>query len=224
MFVTTGAESTAFGGAPIGARSDAYFLRIEQPADFAWDGAAPGQRNAPWHWGSVTLDDDGEIQPGSVRMMNCATAKDLQVAEEIKRIGRGRWHVRFRAPGAEEEQALASGHLVLTGRVQGRPVNFLAKLKTAGSAAVRNPEMNSLRCEEVAGGWRIHYAGDHPEKARLQVFDVAGKLLARFDAPFGSGNSFVWDGRDGAGRRLANGIYFLRATGSGTTAKAVLVR
>jgi flagellar hook capping protein FlgD len=81
-----------------------------------------------------------------------------------------------------------------------------------------------LRCDQVAGGWRIQYTGDHPEKARVQVFNVAGKMLARFDAPFDESNSFTWDGRDAEGRRLANGIYFLRVTGTAGAAKAVLIR
>src|SRR5262249_41662832 len=69
LFVATGQESTATFLA--GLHADAYFLRIEQPAQFEWDGAA-AQRNAPWRWGTLTLEQDGEIQPGSVRLMNCA--------------------------------------------------------------------------------------------------------------------------------------------------------
>jgi hypothetical protein len=201
-------------------RSDAYFLAIEQPAQFEWDGAA-SPRNAPWRWGTLTVEEDGEIQPGSVRLMNCAAAKDLQVADEVKPIGRDRWHVRFRARGAEEDQALAAGHLVLTGRVQGQAVNFLARLSGEKPMATHP---SALRCDQVAGGWRIQYTGDHPEQERVQVYDVAGRMLARLDGAFATGNAFVWDGRDAEGRRLANGIYFLRVSGGGGVAKAVLLR
>lgn len=217
LFVASGADSSELLS---GVRSDAYFLAIEKPAQFEWDGPA-GPRNAPWRWGALTLEEDGEIQPGSVRLMNCAAAKDLQGADDVKHIGRDRWHVRFRAASTEEDEALAAGHLVVTGRVQGQPVNFLERLS---GSQVTATHPSPLRCDPVAGGWRIQYTGDHPEQARVQVFDVAGRMLARLDGPFSDGRSFVWDGRDGEGRRLANGIYFLRASGSRDAAKVVMIR
>jgi hypothetical protein len=219
LFVAAGGDSALAAGGN-GLSSDAYFIRIEKPAQFSWDGAAT-ERNAPWRWGTLTLEQDGEIVPGSVRLMNCAAAKDLQVADDIKPIGRDRWHVRFRTGGTEEEQALAAGHLVLTGRVQGQPVNFLARLSAQKPGTMRPSA--ALRCDQVAGGWRIQYTGDHAEQVRVFVYDVAGRVLAELAVPT---NSLVWDGRDAGGRQLANGIYFLRVSGGGSrdATKVVLIR
>jgi len=222
LFVTTGAESTA-NGAPEALRSDAYFLRVEDAASFEWDGAG-NSRNAPWRWGTLTLDDDGQIDPSTVRLVNCAAGEDLQGATEAKRMGRDRWHLRFAAATADENEALAGGHLVLTGRVPGRPVNFLARVQESREFTQRLSPSSSLRCEPVAGGWSVQYTGENPELARLQVFDVAGRLKARLDAPFAGGRTLIWDGRDGEGHRLPNGIYFLRVAGGEGVAKAVVIR
>jgi hypothetical protein len=62
----------------------------------------------------------------------------------------------------------------------------------------------------------------------LRVYDVNGRLArVLHDAPLAPGpHHFAWDGRDGAGRVVASGVYFLRAAGPGFDAveKLVLVR
>ncbi len=47
---------------------------------------------------------------------------------------------------------------------------------------------------------------------RLGVFDVGGRMVARLhEGPWAPGAHEVrWDGRDGAGRRVASGVYFVR--------------
>ena len=61
-------------------------------------------------------------------------------------------------------------------------------------------------------GTSISYALPFASEAKLCVFDVAGKkvrILA--DGTQHAGRySLTWDGCDGKGRRLANGLYFLR--------------
>lgn len=61
---------------------------------------------------------------------------------------------------------------------------------------------------------------------QLEILDVTGRLVRRFDA---SGvRSLVWDGRDDAGQTVPGGMYFLRLAKSGTaisrTTRAVLIR
>jgi hypothetical protein len=91
-------------------------------------------------------------------------------------------------------------------------------------------------------GWRI--ASVRPQPARtmqtvlvassrsvdlaIGVYDLAGRLVRRLhDGPVGSGATpIAWDGRDSAGRRVAAGVYFVRATGGSDveTAKSVRIR
>ncbi|MBN2172335.1 MAG: T9SS type A sorting domain-containing protein [Candidatus Krumholzibacteriota bacterium] len=64
--------------------------------------------------------------------------------------------------------------------------------------------------------------------ARLRIFDVAGRLvrtLASGELPAGR-HRVRWDGRDGAGKYVASGIYFFRleAGGHDVTRRMVLVR
>jgi len=45
----------------------------------------------------------------------------------------------------------------------------------------------------------------------LEIFDVAGRRLQRYEGRADSGElSFVWDHRDQSGRRVASGLYFAR--------------
>jgi len=60
---------------------------------------------------------------------------------------------------------------------------------------------------------------------QLSILDLRGRRLVDRSFPPGS-HLFVWDGRDGRGRRAASGTYFIRLEGSGpvTTRKVVLLR
>jgi flagellar hook assembly protein FlgD len=67
-----------------------------------------------------------------------------------------------------------------------------------------------------------------PGDADVAIFDVAGRRVRALAAgPVQAGpQSLAWDGRDGAGRAVPTGIYFVRVTvaGQSETAKIVLVR
>jgi len=59
--------------------------------------------------------------------------------------------------------------------------------------------------------------------AGLAVYDFAGRLVRKFDSP---ATDFVWDLRDGQGRRLENGVFLVRAEtgGSAETRRVVVLR
>jgi hypothetical protein len=63
-------------------------------------------------------------------------------------------------------------------------------------------------------------------RVRLSVYDVAGREVARLldDARIEGSHEHEWDGRDGAGRMLATGVYFLRMeTGSHEAVRKIVV-
>jgi subtilisin family serine protease len=78
------------------------------------------------------------------------------------------------------------------------------------------------------GSTRLQLAVPERADVRLDVFDVTGRrvrtLLDRSVSP--GEHRLTWDGRDDAGRPVAAGIYFFRATAPGVvkTARAVLLR
>lgn len=54
------------------------------------------------------------------------------------------------------------------------------------------------------------------ETARIDIFEVGGRLVRTFDLGRVSGSlGFVWDGRDGHGNEVGSGIYWLRAKAGG---------
>jgi hypothetical protein len=64
--------------------------------------------------------------------------------------------------------------------------------------------------------------------ALITVHDVAGRLVARLEDAMVAGGPHVlrWEGRDGDGRSLPSGVYFVRLRGPGVTLlqKVMLLR
>jgi hypothetical protein len=64
----------------------------------------------------------------------------------------------------------------------------------------------------------IHYSlGRGTDRARLAVYDVAGRLVVVLsDGPAAAGDHEArWDGRDGDGRPVSSGVYFVRLSADG---------
>ncbi len=75
----------------------------------------------------------------------------------------------------------------------------------------------------------IPYALDTNESVEFEIRDVTGRLVRSIDLPRpGIGrHSLIWDGRDGAGRSVPAGTYFLRMAVAGrgvSSGKTVVIR
>jgi hypothetical protein len=81
-----------------------------------------------------------------------------------------------------------------------------------------NPFSNDLRIT-IAGARELH-----TRNARLEIYDVRGRLVRTLEAPLGAG--FAWNGLDANQRALPAGLYLHKLTvGSRTlVGKAILVR
>lgn len=71
----------------------------------------------------------------------------------------------------------------------------------------------------------LRVGGVGAESARLAVYDVRGRLVRRLPmAPAGAGAEAAWDLVDGDGRRVAAGLYIVRAgEHAASTSRAVMV-
>ena len=80
------------------------------------------------------------------------------------------------------------------------------------------------------GPARLRFALDQGVvELRVQIFDLAGRLVGDLEpVQVGAGTHEVeWNGRDRFGRLVENGMYFIRAAGSGIpqqTTKLLVVR
>ncbi|HMB68713.1 MAG TPA: cohesin domain-containing protein [bacterium] len=86
----------------------------------------------------------------------------------------------------------------------------------------------ALAVAPVPAAGAITFAvGGPAEPFRIDVFDVTGRRVRRFDGEGAAGGvRVVWDGRDEGGSRVSAGVYFVRLRGAGDTVtkRAVLSR
>jgi len=98
-----------------------------------------------------------------------------------------------------------------------------------GPAGVAQPGWAlALSPNPAPGEAAVAFAVPRASAARLRVYDAAGRLVRTLhDGPAEAGAGLLrWDGRDGRGRAVADGVYFCRleAAGRTLTRKLLLVR
>jgi hypothetical protein len=75
---------------------------------------------------------------------------------------------------------------------------------------------------------RISFSLPHERHTRLDVFDVSGRLVTGIvnQTLKGGRHTFTWNGADGEGRAVADGVYFYRlsAGGADRTKKMIVIR
>lgn len=73
---------------------------------------------------------------------------------------------------------------------------------------------------------RVAFVLGAAAQARVDVFDVSGRLVRRLGAgPFAAGSHVLeWDGRDGTGAPAAAGVYFVRLAAGGRSVMSRIVR
>jgi len=78
----------------------------------------------------------------------------------------------------------------------------------------------------LAAGTTIQYSlGEGETEAMIQIFDVRGRLVRRWDVRSETGvHRLAWDGRDSRGRDVGAGVFFLRLQGMRTNLVHKLVR
>ena len=75
-----------------------------------------------------------------------------------------------------------------------------------------------------SGECRISLAGAPASRVRVRVFDVRGRLVAGiYEGELGESGDIVWTGRDGGGRKVSSGIYFINAESSSASVSRKLI-
>jgi hypothetical protein len=89
-----------------------------------------------------------------------------------------------------------------------------------GAVALGLPAPNPARTSA-----RLELTLAEPGSARVEVFDLAGRRVRSLaDGPFAAGTTPLdWDLADGSGRRVAAGVYLVRAVAAGATVTRRLV-
>ncbi len=84
--------------------------------------------------------------------------------------------------------------------------------------------MNLAGPNPFAGECRVSLGGAPGSRVRVRVFDVRGRLVAGiYEGKLGLAGDLVWDGRDGGGRRVSSGIYFINAeTSSAAVSRKII--
>ncbi|RPJ45557.1 MAG: T9SS C-terminal target domain-containing protein [Candidatus Latescibacterota bacterium] len=84
-------------------------------------------------------------------------------------------------------------------------------VETATPVVAETETASRLRAwpNPAAGELRIAYAPAATGDARIEVYDIRGRVVRSFAAPRGT-DSARWDGTDHTGSRVSPGVYFLR--------------
>jgi hypothetical protein len=204
-----------------------------------------GSESGPAPFAAVAYSDFGPaaVQPGGTywMRMRCETLPDTPQGEGVTRYSWKIWDAIDPEPldwafeiTQESAVALRRGGVVLVAHHVDATFGDVVITALAGDTSpVPGP---------VAGRIVLHQNRPNPfnpmtvvrmdvpraAAADLAVFDLQGRLVRRLfrgDLPAGP-REFRWDGRDGAGRAAAGGVYLLRleAAGAAQTRKMTLVR
>jgi hypothetical protein len=80
------------------------------------------------------------------------------------------------------------------------------------------------RPNPAPGATRIAFQVPGITRVQLGIHDVSGRLVRSFDGSYAAGgHSVEWDGRDGSGRNLPAGVYFVRMHADGFRASRSVV-
>jgi hypothetical protein len=244
LFVFGGRDSTRIGRGILDQEEMAFFVPVETPASFSWDGSeASARRKSSNRWGTLSFSENDDIPDGleaeSIRLVDCETGETLQLASMEKRVGHGRWHIRFEELSPAVRAVMERGRLVLTGHPIGEPVNFIARVgrslppghvrsephPTADAQSDSEPLLEVTRDGTT---WLLTYTGSRVHSTKLLISDVAGRVILSLRQPFApaaSGSStYRWNGTDAHGKTLPAGLYFIRVTDGAnvSTRKVVL--
>ena len=111
---------------------------------------------------------------------------------------------------------LAPSHLAFRSGVTAIPEMLAAAAERLGVRSVHpNPALDSQTVEYHLG---------KSAAGSLRIFDAAGRLVQRFEVGGNARGSITWNGRDGSGRRVPAGVYFVRLETAGGAAGRKLVR
>ncbi len=105
---------------------------------------------------------------------------------------------------------------------------ILTPVDTAGNSPPKASALLGASPNPFDPSTRIRIRLASPERAKLRVFDVSGRLVRAFDLQqFSPGeHDVVWKGIDNAGRRVAAGVYIARldAAGGPQSMRIILVK
>ena len=83
-------------------------------------------------------------------------------------------------------------------------------------------ELAAPRPNPARGAVRLAFPADAAADARLEILDVAGRLVRSWTRSAAAGD-FVWDLTDASGRRVAPGLYLARIAGAGESGNRRLI-
>ena len=97
--------------------------------------------------------------------------------------------------------------------VGGAAVNLIGKTVTVETA---NTELVDHQAQ-----WNYSLASPSAQ-TKLEILDSSGRVVASFNGATAEGpHALAWDGKDGAGKQLPDGVYNIRITATDTAGKTV---
>jgi len=214
-----GPDSVALPGLAPAAISDLRALAVtESTVVLTWTATGDdGDQGRPLGYrisGSPAPLDSANVDDAPLQL-NRPAFEDAGGAETtlvVRLIPGRRW--RFAVRGVDRTQTLG-------------PLSNVLEVVTpvGGSLAGRVGIALGARPMPAAGSVTLDWQGDptHAGPQELLVYDASGRLRRRVALGSEPGGAYLWDGRDGASRRLPAGLYFVRLVSGARHADARVV-
>ena len=188
---------------------------------------------------SVSSDEPedavGDADGRTLRDMVIASPRTVRLRAERQKGGNGRvYTITFGVSDASGNRATAT----MRASVPGDPLAPAVEGPGPGYTVVASSASGELSHKSGVqpdggiqlvrqGGLGVSFSLSNPATARLDVYDVRGRLVRGLEAAFPAGNQIMrWDGVTAEGHQAATGIYLLRlrAGESAWSTKGVWIR
>jgi flagellar hook assembly protein FlgD len=88
------------------------------------------------------------------------------------------------------------------------------------------PRIERIYPNPMRGAATIEFVLPRSTPVRVEIVDLSGRVVRRLTNAFhpAGAHRITWDGRDGAGGRVASGLYFVRLAAGSSPATARIVK
>jgi hypothetical protein len=215
LFVFGGMSASQPGNDFEAVHGDAFFLPVEEPAAVSWTASMDASGDTTALQGTLSMEDESTLLGvNRLRAVDCRYNLELGVLTGLATAASNRWQVTMESPSPEARDALENGNLVLVGYRSGSTLPFVAR-SIVNEGGIDLAVLGS-RPNPATGQVALLYRLGGPDVVRVDICDVQGRHSRTLESGYREAgeHTVLWDCKDGRGRRVAAGVWFVTVRSS----------